>query len=98
GYLALGDSLAFGYSQQLFNENEKLGEPQSAFEHGYATVYWKNSKVSGQQLMNNGCRGETTDSMIGNGALAAALKIPGGGPCGYHKTGLPLHHAYRGGL
>ena len=26
-YLALGDSLAFGYSQQLFNENLVNGEP-----------------------------------------------------------------------
>lgn len=95
-YLALGDSLAFGYSLQLFNENFSLGEPPSAFEHGYATVYYKNSKVSGQQLINNGCPGETTDSMIGNGALAAALGIPGESPCAYHKSGLPLHHEYGG--
>src|SRR5271165_4405024 len=39
-YMALGDSLAFGYSQQLFNEHIGTGEPASAFEHGYATTTW----------------------------------------------------------
>src|SRR5262249_45632000 len=33
-YLALGDSLAFGFSQQLFNENVPFESP-TAFEHGY---------------------------------------------------------------
>ena len=37
-YLALGDSLAFGYSQQLFNENEKTAENPTAFEHGTPTT------------------------------------------------------------
>jgi hypothetical protein len=94
--LALGDSLAFGYSQQLFNENEKLGEPPTAFNHGYANYYFNQSKAKalGSQLINNGCPGETTDSMIGNGALAAAFEIEGESPCAYHKTGFPLHSEY----
>jgi hypothetical protein len=97
-YLALGDSLAFGYSQQLFNENEKAGEPASAFEHGYAHYYWVHLKpaLEGVGQVNNGCPGETTDSMIGNGALAAAFEIPGESPCAYHKAGPPLHHEYGG--
>jgi hypothetical protein len=97
-YLALGDSLAFGYSQQLFNENEKTGENPKAFEHGYVDYYWKHLKpvLEGVQKVNNGCPGETTDSMIGNGALAAAFGIPGESPCAYHKAGLPLHHEYGG--
>jgi hypothetical protein len=97
-YLALGDSLAFGYSQQLFNENEKFGEPPSAFEHGYVNYYWKHLKplLNHVALQNNGCPGETTDSMIGNGPLAAAFGIPGESPCAYHKVGLPLHHEYGG--
>lgn len=96
-YFALGDSLAFGYSQQLFNENFPA-EPPSAFENGYANVYLKKLKykAEGLQLVNNGCPGETTDSMIGNGALAAALGIPGESPCDYHKKGFPLHHEYGG--
>jgi hypothetical protein len=97
-YLALGDSYAFGYSQQLFNENEKTGEPASAFEHGYAHYYWIHlkPKLEGVLEVNNACPGETTDSMIGNGALAAAFGIPGESPCAYHKAGPPLHHEYGG--
>ena len=97
-YLALGDSLAFGYSQQLFNENEKFGEPPSAFEHGYVNDYYQHlrPRTNHVALQNNGCPGETTDSMIGNGALAAAFGIPGESPCAYHKLGLPLHHEYGG--
>ena len=97
-YLALGNSLAFGFSQQLFNENEKLGEPPTAFEHGYVNDYWKfiGGKNLGIQITNDGCPGETTDSLIGNGALAAAFGIPGESPCAYHKVGFPLHHEYGG--
>lgn len=99
-YLALGDSLAFGYSQQLFNENEKLGAPPTAFEHGYVNDYFATFKNMGS-LTNNGCPGETTDSMIGNGplgaAMASALGTTGESPCAYHKLGLPLHHEYGGG-
>jgi hypothetical protein len=101
-YLALGDSLAFGYSQQLLNENAPIGDPASAFEHGYANYYFSASKgkEQGSQLINNGCPGETTDSMIGNGALGKALDPEGEAPCAYHNTErapgffLPLHHEY----
>lgn len=109
-YFALGDSLAFGYSQQLFNENQGVGDPATAFEHGYAKYYFGHLKpiLTGTQLTNNGCPGETTDSMIGNGALAAAFGIPGEAPCKYHNTEaeehggppgfkFPLHHEYGAG-
>jgi len=103
-YLALGDSLAFGYSQQLFNENEKTGESPTAFENGYANVYLKKVNTKNPtpyQLVNNGCPGETTDSFIGNGPVgagleASAFKATTESPCGYHKLGLPLHHEYGG--
>jgi hypothetical protein len=100
-YLALGDSLAFGFSQQLFNENQKLGEPPTAFETGYANDYFAFMPGSANALFNNGCPGETTDSMIGNGplgsAMAAALGTTGESPCAYHyAAGLPLHHEYGG--
>jgi lysophospholipase L1-like esterase len=102
--VALGDSLAFGYSQQLINENEKLGEPPTAFEHGYANDYYMSSgaKLGGAQLQNLGCPGETSGSLIGNGPLAAALEggnpeVHGASPCGYHYgLGLPLHKSYGG--
>ena len=95
-YLALGDSLAFGYSQQLFNENIPFGAPPTAFEHGYTNDYLGNRTKEGVQLTNKGCPGETTDSLIGNGELAKALGIPGESPCAYHKAGLPLHSEYGG--
>jgi hypothetical protein len=106
--LALGDSLAFGYSQQLYNEHESEGDPASAFEHGYANYYFNGSKAkaAGDQLINDGCPGETTDSMIGNKTLGAVLDpTEGESPCAYqeafnafHKNGLggPLHHPYVG--
>jgi len=106
--LALGDSLAFGYSLQLYNEGEKAGDPAAGFEHGYANYYFNGSKskAAGDVLINDGCPGETTDSMIGNKALGGALDpSEGEAPCPYqeawnafHKngTGGPLHHPYVG--
>jgi len=106
--LALGDSLAFGYSQQLYNEGEKTGDPATGFEHGYANYYFNVSKAkaAGDQLINDGCPGETTDSMIGTGPVGKALDpTEGESPCPYqevfaafHKNGLggPLHHPYVG--
>jgi lysophospholipase L1-like esterase len=103
-YLALGDSLAFGYSQQLFNENEKTGESPTAFEHGYANDYLNLVNGKGQiQLVNDGCPGETSASLIGNGPLLTAIQasnpaVSGEAPCAYHYTdGLPLHNEYGAG-
>jgi hypothetical protein len=75
-YLAMGDSLAFGYSKQLYNEAESKGDPSQAFENGYTTAYWKKLKgeANGIGLINNGCPGETTESLIGNNpALIGAI-------------------------
>jgi hypothetical protein len=103
-YLALGDSLAFGYTQEKFEANFPA-EPTSAFEEGYAHFFAKKLRASSKKYaemlqglveINNGCPGETSDSLIGNGALAAAFGIPGESPCAYHKAGFPLHHEYGG--
>jgi hypothetical protein len=85
-YLAVGDSLAFGYSSQLYHEGEAEGfvDPEG-FEHGYANQYFKplqakaGKEGSGLRLVNDGCPGETTASLIGTnatiiGTLNAALK------------------------
>jgi hypothetical protein len=103
-YLALGDSLAFGYSQQLFNENEKIGESPTAFEHGYANDYFNLVNKKGKiQLVNYGCPGETSASLIGNGPLLKEIQasnpaVTGEAPCAYHYTdSLPLHTEYGAG-
>jgi hypothetical protein len=67
-YLALGDSLAFGYSQQLYNEGVEAGfdNPQN-FEAGYVNDVWNklHGEKNGIALQNDGCPGETTESLIG---------------------------------
>jgi len=96
-YMALGDSLAFGYSKQLLDENLLIGDPASAFNHGYTNDYMNNLhyKAEGIQLQDLGCPGETTDSLIGNGPLASYVDPTGEAPCAYHNTdGLPLHVEY----
>jgi hypothetical protein len=103
--LSLGDSLAFGYSKQLYLEHLGVESPTS-FEHGYANVYFNqhHPKENGLGLTNLGCPGETTDSMIGNGPLGAALDpTEGESACAYQKAGAgsgkggPLHTEYEGG-
>jgi hypothetical protein len=110
-YVALGDSLAFGYSQQLFNENFPAESP-AAFEHGYASDYLAETNKASKkpfQLVNYGCPGETTESLIGNNpTFIAELNhkargtisepITGEAPCAYHYAdGLPLHNEYGAG-
>jgi len=108
-YVGLGDSLAFGYSQQTFNENLIFGEPASAYEKGFVSDYYNLVNTAGKiQAVNYGCPGETTESLIGNnptllatinGALAGKIPEPvtGEAPCAYHyAAGLPLHNEYGG--
>jgi hypothetical protein len=108
-YVALGDSLAFGYSQHVFNENLATGDNPAAFEEGYANFYLAETNKDSRkpyQLVNYGCPGETTESLIGNNpAFIAELNhkartsisepITGEAPCAYHTAdGLPLHKEY----
>jgi lysophospholipase L1-like esterase len=83
-YLALGDSLAFGYSQAKFNSLYPNENP-AAFDTGYVDDF---GRVLGLfdhnlQIVNDGCPGETTESFID-------------GPCAYQLE-FPLHHPYSGG-
>jgi lysophospholipase L1-like esterase len=83
-YLALGDSLAFGYSQAKFNSLYPDENP-AAYDTGYVDDFAKVLKLfkPGLQVVNDGCPGETTESFIK-------------GPCEY-QLGFPLHHPYSGG-
>jgi hypothetical protein len=111
-YVALGDSLAFGYSQQGFNENLATGENPAAFENGYPNQYLADTNAVSPkpyQLVNYGCPGETTGSLIGdNPTFIKELNekakkyitepITGEAPCAYHYAdGLPLHNEYGAG-
>jgi lysophospholipase L1-like esterase len=82
-YLALGDSLAFGYSQAKFN-SLLPAEPASAYDTGYVDDFGKLLGLfePGVQTVNDGCPGETTESFIK-------------GPCAYGVQ-FPLHHPYSG--
>jgi hypothetical protein len=92
-YLALGDSVAFGYSQELFNVNVPE-EPPKAFEeavprhshipNGYVLDYNEKLKASSTETsrwqnkaVNEGCPGETTDSLEGSGSLRAQMEAAG---------------------
>lgn len=83
-YLALGDSLAFGYSKAKFNSLYPEENP-AAYDTGYVDDFAKVLKLfqPGLQVVNDGCPGETTDSFIK-------------GPCEY-QLAYPLHHPYSGG-
>jgi lysophospholipase L1-like esterase len=99
-YLALGDSLAFGYTQQKFEENYPAESP-TAFEGGYTNLLAKKlasqEKKSGNalSLINLGCPGEVSDGLIGeNPEIGGGGKANGASddaPCAYHKAGFPLH-------
>ncbi|MGA2164138.1 MAG: SGNH/GDSL hydrolase family protein [Solirubrobacteraceae bacterium] len=83
-YLALGDSLAFGYSQGKFDELYPEENPAD-YETGYVNDFANVLKLfdPGLQIVNDGCPGETTESFIK-------------GPCAYQLE-FPLHHPYAGG-
>jgi lysophospholipase L1-like esterase len=94
-YLALGDSLAYGYhAAQFKSELETKGFVEPAtFNDGYvddfgATLKLVNPKL---QTINDGCPGETSETFI-NGS-----GIPGycaGGPTGSPFPYAFLHHPY----
>jgi lysophospholipase L1-like esterase len=83
-YLALGDSLAFGYQQAKFDELLPNENPAS-FDTGYAEDFGRFLLKTHRDtaIVNDGCPGETTDSFIE-------------GPCKYQLS-FPLHHPYAGG-
>jgi lysophospholipase L1-like esterase len=94
-YLALGDSLAYGYQQAKFNA--EFGATHtidpSTFNTGYADDFLAAINGAfpdkGTQLINDGCPGETSDSMIN--ANPAGTCAHGGFPQVW------LHHPYADG-
>ena len=80
-YVAIGDSLAFGYQQAKFNALYPNENP-AAYNTGYVDVFGARLKQVEREsrIKNYGCPGETSSSLLNGG-------------CGYHAA-FPLHENY----
>jgi hypothetical protein len=91
-YLALGDSLAYGFHGAQFKEEFPNINPAS-FNDGYVDDFGAALKFfhPGLQVINDGCPGETTGTMIkGSGIVGFCA----GGPTGTPFPSVWLHHPY----
>ncbi len=105
-YVALGDSLAFGYKEETFNLNYPTESP-AAFEPGYVGIAGQKLAATekkagnGLAVVNLGCPGETSGGLIGNGPLGKSIEksreekgefsLHVSAPCAYHNVaGFPL--------
>jgi lysophospholipase L1-like esterase len=97
-YLALGDSLAYGYHQAQFqNELKEKGFVEAAnFHDGYVDDFGAALKLLNRKLtiVNDGCPGETTETMINGSGVGGAFCA--GGPTGTPFPKAFLHHSYPG--
>jgi lysophospholipase L1-like esterase len=94
-YLALGDSLAYGYhAAQFKSELESKGFVEPAtFDKGYVDDFGAVLKLAHPklQIINDGCPGETTETLINGSGIAGFCA---GGPTGTPFPYAFLHHAY----
>ncbi len=100
-YLALGDSLTYGYHQAQFFEELSKGEVNPAsFNDGYVDDFSAALKLANPnlQVINDGCPGETTETFIkGSGVPPAFGNFCAGGPTGTPFPYAFLHHPYSTG-
>ncbi len=89
-YLALGDSVAFGYRPGAVTPPADYLNPANF--RGYAEKY---ASLRGLRLANASCPGETTASMLTAGAQSNGCENSLGSPAGY-RTAFPLHVGYSG--
>jgi lysophospholipase L1-like esterase len=94
-YLALGDSLAYGYhAAQFKSELESKGyvEPET-FDEGYVNDFGAALKLVNPKLklIDDGCPGETTETFISGSGIPAYCA---GGPTGTPFPYAFLHHSY----
>jgi lysophospholipase L1-like esterase len=89
-YLALGDSLAYGFQQARFDAEFPNIKP-ATFNTGYVDDFARRlARLSpGIQVINDGCPGETSASLI-NGNRPNRCAVGGGWPS------IWLHHPYSG--
>ena len=90
-YLALGDSLAYGYQGAKFTSQIPNVNPAS-FNTGYVDDFAKYLKLLNRNLttINDGCPGETTDSYLNGGPVPGTCATGAGFPAFW------LHHPYGG--
>ncbi|HEX4306865.1 MAG TPA: SGNH/GDSL hydrolase family protein [Solirubrobacterales bacterium] len=97
-YLALGDSLAYGYHAAQFQEElkEKGFVEAANFDDGYVDDFGKALKLFNPKLaiVNDGCPGETTETFIKGSGVGP--EFCAGGPTGTPFPKAFLHHAYPG--
>jgi lysophospholipase L1-like esterase len=108
-YLALGDSISFGYTQEKFDLNFP-NEAPSYFENGFDNFFAKDlakptEAGAGVTIVNDACPGETSNGLIGENELLGGKTStePAGHdpqglgdyhPCAYlNVDGLPLHNS-----
>jgi lysophospholipase L1-like esterase len=99
-YIAIGDSISFGFTEELFKENLPSGDPPSVFDGGFVNQFGKKLGKS-TNIVNLACPGETSNGVIGeNVALGGGTstenkkRLKDWHPCAYHnENGLPLHYS-----
>jgi lysophospholipase L1-like esterase len=109
-YMALGDSISFGYQQERFNVNFP-NEAPSYFEGGVANSFakllgGKEEVGKGLVTVNNACPGETSNGLIGENPAIGGKESTEPRPsknegsyhvCDYNElSGLPLHNSLGG--
>jgi lysophospholipase L1-like esterase len=92
-YLALGDSISFGYSEERFNVNYPNEAPaffEEGFDHWFTKDLAKPSEVGkGVVDVNDACPGETSNGLIGENEALGGQKStePAGGENGIQGPG-----------
>jgi len=106
-YLALGDSISYGYSEERFNLHFPTESPSyfdEGFTNGFAKDLGKGSEVGKSiRLVNDACPGETSQGLIGEntelgGKTSTESYAEVEGPGGYQGQGdyHPCKWVFRG--
>jgi lysophospholipase L1-like esterase len=89
-YLALGDSVAFGYVPP-----QAVPPPNYQSAHSFVGYPEDVAQALRTRVWNASCPGETTDSMLVAGVVSNGCENSPGSPTGY-RTLYPLHVQYQG--
>lgn len=95
-YLAVGDSLTYGFHEAQFAKEYPAVNPAN-YHEGFVDDFGATLKFFNRnlQIINDGCPGETTETAI-NGAGPGLEEYCAGGPTGTPFPRVWLHHPYTG--